>query len=89
MTEATNNYQRQRQLLASGFTTRVRYDEATQTLQTARSQADSARAQLGIAIDVHHQRQPVGLLVYRWLFQDKLQRVHAQECDQPIRPPHQ
>jgi RND family efflux transporter MFP subunit len=49
VTEATNNYQRQRQLLASGFTTRVRYDEATQTLQTARSQADSARAQLGIA----------------------------------------
>jgi RND family efflux transporter MFP subunit len=48
-TEANNNYHRQRQLLASGFTTRVRYDEATQQLQTARSQADSAQAQLGIA----------------------------------------
>jgi RND family efflux transporter MFP subunit len=47
--EASNNYQRQRELLASGFTTRVRYDEATRTLQAARSSADQARAQLSIA----------------------------------------
>ena len=47
--ETRNNYNRQRQLLASGFATRVRYDEATQQLQSATSAADSARAQLSIA----------------------------------------
>ncbi|WP_424811890.1 efflux RND transporter periplasmic adaptor subunit [Roseococcus sp. YIM B11640] len=47
--EARNNYSRQRQLLQSGFTTRVRYDEATQVLQAAQSAADSAKAQLNIA----------------------------------------
>ncbi len=47
--ETRNNYSRQRQLLASGFTTRVRYDEATQQLQAATSAADSARAQVQIA----------------------------------------
>lgn len=47
--ETRNNYSRQRQLLASGFTTRVRYDEATQGLQSAVSAADSAQAQLNIA----------------------------------------
>lgn len=49
LAEARNNYQRQRELLTSGFTTRVRYDQATQTLQTAQAQADSAHAQLAIA----------------------------------------
>lgn len=49
VTETTNNYNRQRQLLASGFATRVRYDEATQQLQAARSTADSAQAQLSTA----------------------------------------
>lgn len=47
--EARNNFNRQRQLLASGFTTRVRYDEATQTLQSVTSAADSAQAQVSIA----------------------------------------
>jgi RND family efflux transporter MFP subunit len=47
--ETRNNYNRQRQLLASGFATRVRYDEATQQLQSATSAADSAQAQLNIA----------------------------------------
>ncbi|MBS7811603.1 efflux RND transporter periplasmic adaptor subunit [Roseococcus pinisoli] len=47
--ETRNNYNRQRQLLASGFATRVRYDEATQQLQSARSTADSAQAQVNIA----------------------------------------
>lgn len=47
--ETRNNYSRQRQLLASGFTTRVRYDEATQGLASAQSAADSAQAQLNIA----------------------------------------
>ena len=47
--ETRNNYSRQRQLLASGFATRVRYDEATQQLQSATSAADSAQAQVNIA----------------------------------------
>jgi len=49
--EARNNYERQRQLLEGGWTTRVRYDQATQTLQTMQSQLDSAHAQLSIAED--------------------------------------
>lgn len=49
VTETRNNYNRQRQLLASGFATRVRYDEATQQLQSAVSAADSAQAQMQIA----------------------------------------
>lgn len=49
LAEARSNYQRQRELLDRGFTTRVRYDQATQTLQTAQAQADSAHAQLTIA----------------------------------------
>jgi RND family efflux transporter MFP subunit len=47
--EAQNNYVRQRELLVSGFTTRVRYDETVQILQTARSGLDSAQAQANIA----------------------------------------
>jgi len=49
LTEARNNYGRQRDLLATGFTTRVRYDEALRTRQTAQAQVDSAEAQLNIA----------------------------------------
>lgn len=49
LVEAQNNYQRQSTLLADGWTTRVRYDEARQTLETAQSRADSAQAQLYIA----------------------------------------
>jgi RND family efflux transporter MFP subunit len=49
LAEARNNYWRQRELLASGFTTRVRYDQAAQGLQTAQSQADATQAQLNIA----------------------------------------
>lgn len=49
LVEARNNYWRQRELLASGFTTRVRYDQAAQGLQTAQSQADATQAQLNIA----------------------------------------
>jgi RND family efflux transporter MFP subunit len=49
LVEARNNYGRQRDLLRSGFTTRVRYDEATRTLRTAESQADSMQAQLSNA----------------------------------------
>jgi RND family efflux transporter MFP subunit len=49
LAEARNNHRRQSELLASGFTTRVRYDQAAQLLQTAQSQADSAHAQLANA----------------------------------------
>jgi RND family efflux transporter MFP subunit len=47
--EAQNNYERQRTLLRDGWTTRVRYDEARQTLETTQSRADAAQAQLSIA----------------------------------------
>jgi RND family efflux transporter MFP subunit len=49
LVEARNNYERQRTLLRDGWTTRVRYDEARQTLETAQSRADGAQAQLNIA----------------------------------------
>ena len=49
--EARNNYDRQRELLAGGWTTRVRYDQASQTRQTAQAQLDGAHAQLHIADD--------------------------------------
>jgi RND family efflux transporter MFP subunit len=49
LTEARNNYQRQSTLLRDGWTTRVRYDEARRTLETAQSRADAAQAQASIA----------------------------------------
>jgi RND family efflux transporter MFP subunit len=49
LVEARNNYQRQSTLLRDGWTTRVRYDEARQALETAQSRADAAEAQLSIA----------------------------------------
>jgi RND family efflux transporter MFP subunit len=49
LTEARNNHWRQSELLRDGWTTRVRYDQAAQTLQTARSAVDAAEAQVGIA----------------------------------------
>jgi RND family efflux transporter MFP subunit len=49
LVEAEANYERQRQLLDRGFTTRQRYDEARQVLNTLRSQTDSASAQVGIS----------------------------------------
>lgn len=49
LTEAENNYWRQSELLREGWTTRVRYDQASQTRQSARSALDAAEAQLGIA----------------------------------------
>ncbi|WP_336485939.1 efflux RND transporter periplasmic adaptor subunit [Methylobacterium nigriterrae] len=47
--EARNNYDRQRQLLAGGWTTRVRYDQALQQQTTTQAQLDGAHAQLSIA----------------------------------------
>jgi membrane fusion protein, multidrug efflux system len=49
LVEAQNNYDRQNTLLRDGWTTRVRYDEARQTLETAQSRADAAQAQMNIA----------------------------------------
>jgi membrane fusion protein, multidrug efflux system len=49
LVEAQNNYDRQNTLLQDGWTTRVRYDEARQTLETTQSRADAAQAQLNIA----------------------------------------
>jgi RND family efflux transporter MFP subunit len=49
LVEARNNYQRQRDLLRSGFTTRVNYDQANQRLQSAQSQVDATQAQANIA----------------------------------------
>jgi RND family efflux transporter MFP subunit len=49
LVEARNNFERQRELLRTGFTTRVRYDEATQNLRTIQSSVDAAQAQVNIA----------------------------------------
>jgi RND family efflux transporter MFP subunit len=49
LVEAQNNYQRQSTLLRDGWTTKVRYDEARRTLETAQSRVDAAQAQLYIA----------------------------------------
>jgi membrane fusion protein, multidrug efflux system len=49
LVEAQNNYDRQNTLLQDGWTTRVRYDEARQALETMQSRADAAQAQLNIA----------------------------------------
>jgi RND family efflux transporter MFP subunit len=49
--EARNNHWRQRELLATGFTTRVRYDQATQVLRSAEAQVDAAQAQVSLATD--------------------------------------
>jgi membrane fusion protein, multidrug efflux system len=49
LVEAGNNYERQSALLRDGWTTRARYDEARQTLETAESRADAAQAQESIA----------------------------------------
>ncbi|MGE0053415.1 MAG: efflux RND transporter periplasmic adaptor subunit [Hyphomicrobium sp.] len=47
--EAEANYGRQQQLLSRGHTTRQRYDQAVQTLNTLRSQVDAVTAQLATA----------------------------------------
>jgi RND family efflux transporter MFP subunit len=49
LVEAENNYWRQSELLRDGWTTRVRYDQASQVRQSARSALDAAEAQLRIA----------------------------------------
>lgn len=51
LTYARNNFERQRQLLANGHTTRARFDQAQKALQNARSAVDDATAQRQIAQD--------------------------------------
>jgi RND family efflux transporter MFP subunit len=48
---ARNHFDRQRQLLANGHTTRARYDQAQKALQNAQAAVDNAKAQLQIATD--------------------------------------
>jgi membrane fusion protein, multidrug efflux system len=48
---ARNHFDRQRQLLANGHTTRARFDQAQKALQNAQSGVDNATAQLQIARD--------------------------------------
>ncbi len=52
LTQASNQFDRQQTLLADGWTTRARFDEAKQALQTAQSQVDDAEAQLKAAHDL-------------------------------------
>jgi RND family efflux transporter MFP subunit len=51
LTRAQNDFNRQQTLLRQGHTTRVRFDEAQQQLQTAQSNVKDAEAQLRIAED--------------------------------------
>jgi membrane fusion protein, multidrug efflux system len=48
---ASNHFDRQRQLLTNGHTTRARFDQAQKALQNAQSGVDNATAQLQIARD--------------------------------------
>ena len=52
LTQARNQFERQQALLADGWTTRVRFDEAKQALQSAQSQVDDTEAQLKAAHDL-------------------------------------
>jgi membrane fusion protein, multidrug efflux system len=49
--QASSNFERQRTLLAQGFTTRANYDQAEQSFRTAQGSLDAARAQLATARD--------------------------------------
>lgn len=51
LTQTRNQYDRQRQLLARGFTPRAQYEQAEQAFLNARSQVEDAEAQLNIAQD--------------------------------------
>ena len=52
LTQARNHFERQQTLLADGWTTRARFDEAKQGLQGAQSQVDDSEAQLKAAHDL-------------------------------------
>jgi RND family efflux transporter MFP subunit len=48
---ATASFERQKTLMATGFTTRVSYDQAQEALRTAEGTLEGAKAQLGTSID--------------------------------------
>jgi RND family efflux transporter MFP subunit len=48
---ATATFERQKTLMASGFTTRVSYDQAQEGLRTAEGSLEAAKAQLGTSTD--------------------------------------
>src|SRR5262249_30215532 len=52
LTQARNHFDRQETLLADGWTTRPRFDEAKQALQSAQSAVDAAEAQVKAAHDL-------------------------------------
>jgi RND family efflux transporter MFP subunit len=52
LTQARNHFERQNTLLRDGWTTRANHDQATQALQTARSQVEAAEAELKVAHDL-------------------------------------
>ena len=49
--QATSTYERQKTLLAKGFTTKRDHDQAEEAYRTAQASLDAARAQLGTARD--------------------------------------
>jgi membrane fusion protein, multidrug efflux system len=49
--QVTANFERQKALLANGFTTRANYDQAEEALRTAQARLDTANAQLSSARD--------------------------------------
>lgn len=51
LTQTRNQYERQRQLLARGFTPRAQYEQAEQAFLNARSQVEDAEARLQMAQD--------------------------------------
>lgn len=51
LTQARNNFERQRRLLSSGAASRAEFDAAQESLQTAQARADDAEAQVKIARD--------------------------------------
>ncbi len=51
LVEARNNFDRQNHLMGRGFTTKVLFDQAQQSLRTTQSQVDDAHAQVRIAED--------------------------------------
>jgi len=51
LVQAQSSFNRQKQLISSGFTTRSSYDSAEEQLRTAESSVESARADVGTAED--------------------------------------
>src|SRR5712675_107819 len=49
--QATANFERQKALMANGFTTRVNYDQPEEAQRTAQARLDTANAQLSSARD--------------------------------------